>query len=300
MLLGLAEPLRAALGRPIVCTLQGEDFFLDGLTEPYKTRALDLIRGLVRDVNHFIAVSDYYAVYMKDYLHIPSDRISVVPLGVNLKGFEKRASTSDDVFRIGYFARVAPEKGLHLLARAFLRLRRRAGGRRVKLEAAGYLAPAHEAYLGEVRRTLAEGAALDDFRYRGAVNRDGKVSFFQDVDVLSVPTLFDDSKGLPLLEAMASGVPVVQPRRGSFTEIVERTGGGLLVKPDDVESLADGLHTVLRDASLRHQLGRRGQEGVRAHHTIQRSADKLLAVYDRIVSGRELRVQPEGRAYTTH
>ncbi len=44
-----------------------------------------------------------------------------------------------------------------------------------------------------------------------------------------------------LLEAMACGVPVVQPRRGAFTEIVERTGGGLLVQPDDAESLADGI-----------------------------------------------------------
>jgi glycosyltransferase involved in cell wall biosynthesis len=300
MLLGLAQPLRAALGRPVVCTLQGEDFFLDGLTEPYKTRALDLIRGQVRDVNHFIAVSEYYAAYMKDYLHIPSDRMSVVPLGINLKGFEKRVSTSDDVFRVGYFARIAPEKGLHLLAKAFLQLRRRAGPRRVRLEAAGYLAPSHEAYLGEVRRSLAESGALDDFRYRGAVDRLGKQSFLQDVDVLSVPTLFDDSKGLPLLEAMASGVPVVQPRRGSFTEIIEKTGGGLLVRPDDVDSLVDGLHTIMSDASVRQQLSRRGQEGVRAHYTIQRSADRLLAVYEAVVAGRELRVRPESRAYTTH
>jgi glycosyltransferase involved in cell wall biosynthesis len=303
MLLGLARPLADALGRPISCTLQGEDLFLDGLTEPYKSRALDLIRRRVGDVDRFVAVSDYYASFMKDYLRIPADRISVVPLGLNMKGFEKRETTSDDVFRIGYFARVAPEKGLHQLAHAFIKLRQRVGDGRVRLEAAGYLAPAHEGYLGDVRRTLAGARALDDFRYRGAVDRDGKLAFLREVDVVSVPTTFNDSKGFPLLEAMASGVPVVQPRRGSFTEIVEKTGGGLLVRPDDVDGLAEGLHTLWRDRALRTELGRRGHEGVRQHYTIQRAVDTLLKVYEAAMTGRTLsarpsgRARPEGRAY---
>jgi glycosyltransferase involved in cell wall biosynthesis len=300
MLLGLAQPIAGALGCPITCTLQGEDLFLDGLTEPYRGRAMDLIRRRVRDVNHFVAVSDYYAGFMRDYLRIPADRISVVRLGINPKGFERRASRSDDIFRVGYFARVAPEKGLHLLARAFMTLRRRAGGARIRLESAGYLAPAHERYLADVRRSLAEGGALDDFDYRGAVDRDGKLAFLREIDVLSVPTTFDDSKGLPLLEAMASGVPVVQPRRGSFTEIVEKTGGGLLVRPDDADSLAEGLYTVWKDHALRAQLGRRGYDGVRAHYTIQRSADMLLKVYTAVASGREVFARPEGPAYTLH
>ena len=86
MLLGLARPLAEALGRPISCTLQGEDFFLDGLTEPYKSRAIDLIRRRVRDVDRFIAVSDYYASFMTNYLGIPGDRIVVVPLGDQHEG----------------------------------------------------------------------------------------------------------------------------------------------------------------------------------------------------------------------
>jgi glycosyltransferase involved in cell wall biosynthesis len=101
--------------------------------------------------------------------------------------------------------------------------------------------------------------------------------------VLSVPATFDDSKGLPLLEAMACEVPVVQPRRGTFTEIVEKTGGGLLVRQDDPEGLAEGLFTLWRDRALRQQLGRRGHAGVREHYTIQHAADRLLAVYDEVV-----------------
>jgi glycosyltransferase involved in cell wall biosynthesis len=287
MLLGLARPLRQALSCPIVCTLQGEDFFIEGLTPQYRARALDLMRQRAKDVDRFIAVSDFYAAFMKDYLRVPGDRISVVPLGVNVKGFDKRVSTSDDIFRVGFMARVAPEKGLHLLAQAFVKLRNRAGSAaRMRLEAAGYLSRAHEGYLGDVRKILAAAGFLADFRYRGALDRRAKAAFLSELDVLSVPATFDDAKGLPLLEGMASGVPVVQPRRGSFTEIVERTGGGLLVRSDDADSLADALFTLWHDHRLRDQLARRGYAGVRERYTIQLSANRLLSIYDDLLGRR--------------
>ena len=90
-----------------------------------------------------------------------------------------------------------------------------------------------------------------------------------------MPATYDEPKGVFLLEAMASGVPVVQPRRGAFTEIVEKTGGGLLVAPDDPEALADGLYQPLaRIARAAKTLGERGFDGVRAHYSIQRSTDR--------------------------
>jgi glycosyltransferase involved in cell wall biosynthesis len=285
MLIGLARPLDDALGRPVCCTLQGEDLFLEGLVEPYKSRALEMIRGHVRQVPRFIAVSEYYASFMAGYLQIPPDKLSVVPIGVNTKDFDKRASRSDDIFRVGYLARIAPEKGLQLLADAYAIFRRRVGGAPVRLEAAGYMAPAQQKYLDQVKRSLAKAGIGGDFSYRGVVDRGAKVEFLRQIDVLSVPATYDEPKGFFLLEAMACGVPVVQPRRGSFTEIVEKTGGGLLVKPDDPQSLADGLHTLWRDHAQRQQLGRRGFDGVRAHYTIQRSTDRFLAVCNDLIRG---------------
>src|SRR5882672_5722579 len=124
LLISLAAPLRAALKRPIVCTLQGEDLFLDGLVGPYRSRAIDLIRRQVGDIDQFIAVSDFYVPVMAKRLAIPESRISVVPLGINMKGYEQRQSGGDP-FRVGYFARIAPEKGLHALAEAYVQLRKR-------------------------------------------------------------------------------------------------------------------------------------------------------------------------------
>jgi glycosyltransferase involved in cell wall biosynthesis len=246
MLIGLARPIAAAFGRPVCCTLQGEDLFLDGLSEPYKSRALALMREQVQHVDRFIAVSEFYARFMSRYLQIPPERIAVVPIGINMTGFDRtpagspRSRDSSDRFTVGYFARVAPEKGLHLLADAYQLFRRRTPGAEIRLEAAGYMAPEYRPYLADVQRTLERAGLGQEFHYRGAVDRTAKVAFLQSLDVLSVPATYDEPKGFTLLEAMATGVPVVQPRRGSFPEIVERTGGGLLVEAD-ATSIADGL-----------------------------------------------------------
>jgi glycosyltransferase involved in cell wall biosynthesis len=279
LLIGLARPLREALKRPVCCTLQGEDLFLDGLIEPYRSRALGLIRAQVADVDHFLSVSDAYAPIMSAMLAIPPEKISVVPLGINLAGYERKRR-GGDTFRVGYFARIAPEKGLDALAEAYMQLRLRTPGVKMRLEAAGYMAPAQSSYLDGIKRRLATAGLADEFMYHGAVDRDGKLAFLQTLDVLSVPAPYDEPKGVFLLEAMGEGVPVVQPRRGAFTEIVEKTGGGLLVAPGDLRALADGLHSLWRDRSLAERLGQAGFDGVREHYSIQRSTDRLVAVYE--------------------
>jgi glycosyltransferase involved in cell wall biosynthesis len=286
MLIGLARPLRDALGAPVCCTLQGEDLFLNGLIEPHRSDAIELIRRQTNRVDRFIAISEFYARFMTGYLQIPAERMSVVPLGISMKGFDRKedAKAAKDaegnVFTVGYLGRIAPEKGLHLLAEAFERLRRRTGDARVRLEAAGYLAAANKQYLTDVQRSLDRAGLLKDFTYHGAVDRAQKVDFVRGLDVLSMPATYDEPKGMPLLEAMACGVPVVQPRRGAFVEIVEKTGGGLLVEPDNPDSLADGLYRLWQDRALREQLGRRGYAGVREHYTIEQSVKKLIQVYE--------------------
>jgi glycosyltransferase involved in cell wall biosynthesis len=147
------------------------------------------------------------------------------------------------------------------------------------------MAPDQRAYLDSARQVLAKAGLQDEMTYRGEVDRAGKRAFLRELDVLSVPATYDEPKGIFLLEAMASGVPVVQPCRGAFIEVVERTGGGMLVDPDDADALADGLHTLWADAATRERLGRAGFEGVRRHYTIANSADRLIAAYQSFTSG---------------
>jgi glycosyltransferase involved in cell wall biosynthesis len=283
LLISLAGPLRRALNRPICCTLQGEDLFLDGLVEPYRSRAIALIRAQVNEVDHFLSVSDYYVPIMREMLHIPENKVSVVPLGINLTGYERQTRPSD-TFHVGYFARISPEKGLHALAAGYKHLRAKTPGAKMRLDAAGYMNGAQAPYLDGIKRDLAAAGLADEFMYHGAVDRDGKLAFLQTLDVLSVPAPYDEPKGVFLLEAMGEGVPVVQPRRGAFTEIVEKTGGGLLVPPDDPKALGEGLLSLYQDRALLERLALRGFAGVREHYSIQRSTDRLVAVYESLVS----------------
>ncbi len=286
LLIALATPLRESFDRPICCTLQGEELFIDGLLPPYREKALNLIRRRVSTVDRFVAVSEYCRRFMMEYLHIPEESIGVVPLGINLTGYPDSPASGRDnaTFRIGYFARVAPEKGLHVLADAYVRFRQRIGDVSTRLEAAGYTAPAHTEYMNQVRNTLAEAGYGGEFSYRGVVDRDGKIAFLQELDVLSVPATYDEPKGMFLLEAMANGVPVVQPRRGAFTEIIEKTGGGLLVDADDADSLAEGLWQLWKDRGQRNAIGRRAFEGVHEHYSVRHSATQLIELYDEVLN----------------
>ena len=283
LLLGMAGPIKKALGRPICCTLQGEDLFLEGLQEPYRSESKDLIRANIKHVDAFLAVSNYYAGFMPDYLGIPREKIRVVPLGINLQGYRQKKPGRSEPFTIGFFARIAPEKGLHVLAEAYRKLRARGDLVNARLEAAGYLAPEHEAYLKDIQQEMKKAGFGDEFHYRGVLDREQKIAFLQTLDVLSVPATYDEPKGIFLLEAMACGVPVVQPRRGGFTEIIETTGGGELVEPDDPDSLADGILRLARDPELAQRLGQNGFENVRKYYSVARMADRALEAYESVM-----------------
>jgi glycosyltransferase involved in cell wall biosynthesis len=279
LLLGLAGPIKKALNAPILCTLQGEDLFLDNLQEPYRTQSLDLIRDHLPHVDQFLSVSEYYAEFMPDYLGIPREKISVVPIGINPEGFEMRDADRSGPFTVGFFGGIAPEKGLHELAEAY-RIARQSGDLpEARLEAAGYMAPDCKGYLEAIQQRLQDAGLGGEFHYRGVLERAEKISFLRGLDIMSMPATYDEPKGVSLLEAMACGVPLVQPRRGAFTEIIERTGGGLLVQPDDPQSLANSLLQIARDPALAQKLSTNGFRGVREHYTAAHMADRVLAAY---------------------
>ena len=286
LLVGLAHPIREAVGRPVCCTLQGEDLFLSRLQEPHRTRSLELIRANVEHVDGFAAVSEYHAAFMGSYLGIPKDKMHVVPLGVKLQGHSPDLRFRSNCFTVGFFARIAPEKGLHILAEAYIRLRRETAFSGATLEVAGYLAPEHREYLRGVERKMKDAGMEHEFCYRGVLDRVGKIDFLRNLDVLCVPCTYDEPKGIFLLEAMANGVPVIQPRRGAFPEIIEKTGGGILVEPNDTASLAQGILSLWKDPTLVQELGHRGAKGVREHYSAPRMAARALEVYASIAAAR--------------
>jgi glycosyltransferase involved in cell wall biosynthesis len=284
LLISLAPPLKRALKVPICCTLQGDDLFLEGLGEPWRSESLALIRRHAPSVDAFIATSGYYADFMAGYLGLARSTIHIVPLGIHLDGHDPSPRPVPDVPVVGYFARIAPEKGLHLLADAYRVLRTDLGFPAARLEAAGYLPPEHKGYLADIEKTLGDAGLPAEFHYRGAPDRAGKIAFLRGLSVFSVPSPYAEPKGLYLLEALANGIPVVQPRHGAFPEILAKTGGGVLFEPGSAASLAECLRELLREPARAAALGARGAEGVGRHYTAAHMAESQIAVYESVLA----------------
>ena len=287
MLLGLAHEIRERVDVPVLCTLQGEDIFLEELEPPYRERAHDLLRRKARDASGFIANSRYYVQYMSDYLNVPQSKIERVRLGLHLDGHGSRPPTPDGrPFTIGYLARICPEKGLHVLVDAFRRLADEVGKQQVRLQIAGYLGPRDQDYQRGILEQVHSWGLDDVVDYVGEVDRQRKIEFLRGLHVLSVPTTYREPKGLYVLEALANGVPVVQPRHGAFPELLEATGGGLLVDPGDTTVLARAFRTLMDEPDRRAELGRQGKEAVHRDYRDDLTAQNVLKVYRKYVENR--------------
>ncbi len=279
---GMVHRLRERLKVPIIGSLQGDDIFLEMLPESYRKKAIDLISEHSKEMQGFIATSKYYADFMATYLRIPREKIDVVYPGINLKGHGRASDRGETPFTIGYFARICPEKGLHHLVDAFLRLRAMPDVPRCRLAVSGWLGINNEEYFDEQWKKLERADCLADFAYVDSPDHASKVKFLQSLDVLSVPTTYHEPKGIYLLEAWANGVPVVQPAHGSFPELIQATGGGLLVPPDDPTSLASALRHLMENADERRRMGQLGQDAVRERFDAATMARETMRVYERV------------------
>jgi glycosyltransferase involved in cell wall biosynthesis len=297
LLIGLARPLRQAFGARVCSLLSDEDAVIDRLHEPHRNQALALIRKLASEIELFAACSRETATFMASYFGIPPARIRTTPFGISTHDFDRALGLrAQDVsrrarvapangaaprpFTIGFLARIVPEKGLDRLIDAYRLLRHDRGMPAVRLEIAGALPAEQRDYFAQIERRLHEWGYAGDYRYHGAISRTAKVAFYAQLDAFSMPATAREPKGLSVLEAMASGVPVVQPRRGASIEAIESTGGGLLVGPDSADCIAEGLWQLWQDADLRERCGDDGADEVRERFTAAHMADRLLQVFE--------------------
>jgi len=293
LIAGCVPEIKRRLDVPVVVTLQGDDVFLDGLIEPYRTQAMRRIREIGAEIDGFVTFNRFYADYMSEYLAIPREKVFQVPLGIGIddfgveapdEGTEPMTAAAGRRRTIGYLARLAPEKGLHLLVDAFIRLKEMPGMDDVRLVVAGWVGGAGEAYAADQFEKLRAAGLADAFVYLGTIDRRQKIEMLRSLDVFSVPTQFKEPKGLYVLEALAAGVPVVQPNHGAFPELIEATGGGRLFEPGSAGELCRVLADLLSDAAERTRLGTHGQQAVRQVFTAKAMADGTRAIYGRLMS----------------
>jgi len=278
MLAGLAHAVKEATGAPLVCTLQGEVPFLDGMVEPYRTEAWSELRAATEYIDGYVPVSRWYGEVVRERLDLDPGAVHPVHNGIDPAEFGPWSGAEAPT--IGYLARMHRPKGVHTLVDAFSLVRERVPDARLRI--AGVELSEDRKLVADLRARLARFG--DDVEWLANLDRGPKLDLLRGLSVLSVPATYGESFGLYLLEAWASGVPVVQPRHGAFPELLEDTGAGLLVEPDDPASLAEGLVALLTDPARARGLGEAGRAAVHDRFTHDAMAAGVEAALQAVVS----------------
>jgi glycosyltransferase involved in cell wall biosynthesis len=282
LLAGLARPLKAKLGVPVVCLLQDEDGFLDGLAPPYSQKAWEIVGDCSRDMDAFIAVSRYYAAVMAERLRLEEGRLDVVYTGISLDGYQP-PQTLPRTPAIGYLSRMCADRGLGTLVDAFVILKKNEKLGRLRLRVAGGERGDDEAFMKQIKHTLNSRGLINDVDFLSDFGRDARHSFLQTLSILSVPERQPVACGMYVLEALAAGVPVVEPAIGVFPELIEMTGGGVLYEPNAAAALAAALETLLLDPDRARDLGRKGRDVVLRKFNIEQTAQQMVRTYERLL-----------------
>jgi len=281
LLVGLARGIKERLGVPVVCLLQDEDGFLDGLLSPYSEQAWQILAERARDVDAFIAVSKYYADVMRQRVELTPERVYVVYTGISLEGYELR-QTEPEIPTIGYLSRMCPDRGLDTLVDAFIHLKKNEKLKNARLRITGGKRIDDERFLNRIRKRLSSSGLIDDVEFLPDFDYDTKLAFLRTISVLSVPEKQPVACGLYVLEALAAGVPVVEPSSGVFPELLEMTDGGVLFEPNNAAALADAMEPLLLKPDYARQMGKRGRDAVFEKFNIEQTAEEMVRIYGEI------------------
>lgn len=278
LLLGLARRIRLELGVPVICTLQDEDTWVDTMEKRAAAEAWRIMAARADDVAAFVSVSRYYKGIIRARMQIADEKVRVIPIGINPEGCEA-APLDPGRPVIGYLSRMSASLGLGVLAESFAIIKANNHVPGLKLKIMGGHTPDDRPFLAGLRRSLAQKGIASDVEFCSSFDKPGRLAFLQSLSVLSVPMRRAEAFGLFILEALACGVPVVQPALGAAPELVEATGGGVCYEPNDAATLARELEGMLLNIDRARQMGRAGREVVLRDFTVRKMAESMLEVY---------------------
>jgi len=278
LLLGLAPRFKEKLNVPVVCSLQDEDVWVDPMKKKFREQVWKLMQTKAKSVDHFISVSDYYLELMQEKLNLHGGRISRIHLGVDPEDYEFSSSDTKPL-NIGFLSRMCHENGLDILIDAFVLLKRATAFKECKLILSGGYTADDKKYLKRIRKKLKRYKLTSEVEFHEDFEGPGRLEFFKKVSLLSVPVRNGEAFGLYLLESMASGIPVVQPKLGAFPEVVELSKGGSIYFPNEAGKLAKALASLLHEKRQLKELSIGGRKGVRQFFDIRQHASEIIDLY---------------------
>ena len=280
MLVGLAPALRSAFDVPVICSLQGEDVFLDSLEDPYRDQAWQVLREKCNFIDHFVAVSSYYNAAICKRLSLSESQTSVVRTGVRVVDYAPR-DYPPSVPAIGFMSRLIPDKGLEELVEAFIQLKGEPGFEPLQLRIAGASTPAEKKFIQSLWQRLRQAGVSEHAEIRENLTYSDKIAHLRSLSVCTVPIRYADAFGLYLIESLAAGTPVVLPDRGAHAELIKLTQGGLVYDPEDESGLVTGLRRMLQDKQLAMESSVRGRRHVERSFSETTMAAEMLSVITR-------------------
>ena len=283
LLLGLAGPIRERLQTKIVCSLQDEDVWVDVMHEGIRQKIWNLMSEKAKDVDLFISVSDYFKGVSLDRMQIPSEKIKIIHLGVDAADYSFKNAT-EKPRNIGYISRMNPDNGFDIVTEAFIQLKKQKGFDDVGLVLTGGHTGDDKKFIHQQKKLMAENNLMDKVEFIDEFEGEARQEFFNKVAVLSVPVKNGEAFGIYLTEALAAGIPVVQPKLGAFPEIVDISKGGLIYYPNTAEKLAESLALLFNNKDKLSQLSINGHRSIEDHFNIHKLSDKMIAEYQQLLT----------------
>jgi len=283
LLLGLAPKLKKEFPNAVImCSLQDEDVWVDAMKDSFRQKIWALMSSKAEDVDGFIAVSDYYAQVSLEKMNIPKEKVFTNHLGVDAEEYTCVAAHSKGR-NMGYISRMCEANGFDIMVDAFIHLKKDRAFEDVKLILTGGSTGDDKPLIKQVRQKLKEADLTEHVEFHEDFDGEGRHEFFAKVKMISVPVRNGEAFGLYLLESMASGVPVVQPKLGAFPEIIEKSNGGVIYEDNSPEALASALKTLLNQEDKLQELSIRARTGVEKEFNIYAQADKLIGIYSKFL-----------------
>jgi glycosyltransferase involved in cell wall biosynthesis len=279
---GLAATLKKRLRVPVVSLLQDEEAFIDGLGEPYSKEAWDLIGKCCQEMDALIAVSRSYANRIAPRLDLDESKLHTLYMGIDINEYQP-ADSPPDRPTIGFLSRMCPERGLDTLVDAFIMLKQNPDMKNCQMQISGGKSQADESFLRIIRRRLETAGVTGDVVFMPEFLGEERRQWLKELTVMCVPEKEEAAYGLFALEAQAAGVPIVVPRIGIFPELIDLTGGGVLVELNSPRFFSTVLSPLLLDPGSAHELGQKGRRGIKEHFDIHKTTANLIDLFNEII-----------------
>jgi len=240
------------------------------LFKPILQKAFDRIDGL-------IAVSEEAKNTIARYF---PGNYRIIPNGVDVERFKPdgnviRGLKSRNTKVILFVGRFEPRKGVKYLIKAMRRVLKEIPDARLVLVGGG---PLRKFYT-----QLVEEEIKDKVHFAGIVPREKLPAYYRSADVFVSPAIEGESFGIVLLEAMASGLPVIASRIPGYTHVFKEGDEGFFFKPKDHKDLAEKLIVLLKNDELRREMGRKGRERVVKLYSWAKVAGEVESYYNEVI-----------------